>query len=120
MHSTSSKIAVIGLGYVGLPLAIALAKQARLLPELRDRFDLPAVTPVADDAERLRFYEGVAALLEAVAFEQPVLVVLEGLESSGERTQELLHFLATRLGDAAVLLLLATCPGPADGRRLRV
>jgi DNA-binding SARP family transcriptional activator len=90
-----------------------LAEAARLVPELRDRFDLPAVTPVSDRTERLRFYEGVASVVDAVAYEQPVLMALEGVHESDERTLELVHFLATRLGDARVLFVLSGKPGRA-------
>jgi DNA-binding SARP family transcriptional activator len=89
-----------------------LAEAARLVPELRDRFDLPVLPAIEDSTARLRFYEGVASVLDAVAFEQPVLLVIEGVHLSDSPTVDLLHFLATRLGDAAVLFLLS---GEASG-----
>ena len=84
-----------------------LAEAARLLPELRDRFDLPLPPPIDDQTGRLRFYEGVASVLDAVAFEQPVLLILEGLEDADEPTLELVQFLTSRLGDASILFVLS-------------
>jgi hypothetical protein len=46
-----------------------LAEAARLIPELRDEMELPVVTDVEDEAGRLRFFEGIAALIDAAAFE---------------------------------------------------
>lgn len=84
-----------------------LAEAARLLPELRDRFDLPIPAPIDDQTDRLRFYEGVASVLDAVAFEQPVLLALEGLEEADAPTLELVHFLTSRLRDTSILFVLS-------------
>lgn len=94
-----------------------LAEAARLLPELRDRFDLPIPPPIDDDTGRLRFYEGVASVLDAVAFEQPVLLALEALDRTDPPTLELVQFLASRLGDASILFVLSY--DGANGRAIR-
>ncbi|HVE51972.1 MAG TPA: AAA family ATPase, partial [Ramlibacter sp.] len=83
-----------------------LAEAARLLPEIRDQFKLPDPAPIDDDAARIRFFDGVAALIDAVAFEQSVCVVVEDLHHASKSSIELLHFLTQRLAKAPVLFLL--------------
>ncbi len=93
-----------------------LAEAARLLPDLRDRFDLPAPAAVEDDAGRLRFFEGVAAVLDAVAYERPVCVVLERFQHADDATRDLVFFLANRLRGSGVLFLVSYRPdGDAEG-----
>lgn len=83
-----------------------LAEAARLLPELRDAFQLPSVEPSEDDTARLRVCEGVAALLEAAAYERPICLVLEDAHRSPAPTLDLIHYLAPRLRRAPILLVL--------------
>lgn len=92
-----------------------LAEAARLLPEIRDQFNLPEARPLEDDAARIRFFEGVASLLDAVAFEQPVCLVLEDLQHASRSSVELLQFLTQRL-NATPILFVATFR-PADSPR---
>lgn len=84
-----------------------LAEAARILPELRDSFELPPAGPIEDDAAKLRFFEGVAALLEAVAYEQPVCLVLEDVHHGSASTVDLVAYLMARLQSSPVLLLLS-------------
>jgi len=84
-----------------------LAEAARILPELRDSFELPAAGPIEDDAAKLRFFEGVAALLEAVAYEQPVCLVLEDVHHGSASTADLISYLVARLQSSPVLLLMS-------------
>lgn len=84
-----------------------LAEAARILPELRDSFDLPPAGPLEDDASRLRFFEGVAALLEAVAYEQPVCLVLDDVHHASASTLDLASYLVARLQSSPVLVVLA-------------
>ncbi len=83
-----------------------LAEAARLLPELHDHFDLPPVQNVSDEASQLRFYEGVAALLDAVAYEQPVCLVLDDFHSAAPTTMRLVEYLCGRLASVAVAIVL--------------
>ena len=83
-----------------------LAEAARLLPELRDTFDLPAVTDVDDEAARLRFFEGVAALIDAAAYEQSVLLAIEDAHLLPPSSLDLLSYLAARLAGSAVMFML--------------
>ena len=83
-----------------------LAEAARLLPELRDQFELPEPVAPGDDTERIRFYEGIAALVDAVSYEQPVCVVLEDLHYASGSTLELVRYLSRRLRKSPVLIIV--------------
>lgn len=82
-----------------------LAEAARLLPELRDQFDLPEPVALGDDTERIRFYEGIAALIDAVSYEQPVCMVLEDLHYGSGSTLELVRYLSRRLRTSSVMIV---------------
>ncbi len=95
-----------------------LAEAARLLPELRDEIDLPAVTDVEDEAGRLRFFEGIAALIDAAAFERPVVLVVDDVHLAGPSTLELLSYLCARLSRSAVTFIFALRPSDAPASML--
>ncbi|HVX39837.1 MAG TPA: AAA family ATPase [Gemmatimonadaceae bacterium] len=84
-----------------------LAEAARLLPELRDSFELPELGWVDDDASKLRFFEGVAALIDGAAYERPVCIVLDDMHHASASTLELVSYLAGRLRTSPVLLIVA-------------
>lgn len=104
--------AVIAPGVAGASRHL-LAEAARLLPEIRDQFDLPEASAIDDEAARVRFYDGVAALLDAVAYEQPVCLILEDLHHSSRSSAEMLHFLTGRLAASPVLFVLSYRPAEA-------
>ena len=83
-----------------------LAEAARLLPELRDEIDLPAATDIEDDTGRLRFFEGIAALIDAAAFEQPALILLDDLQHISPSSLDLLSYLAVRLVGSPVMFVV--------------
>jgi DNA-binding SARP family transcriptional activator len=87
-----------------------LAEAARLLPELRDTFDLPPVAAIEDEASRVRFFEGIAALVDATAYEHPVLIVLENLQYAAPSTLDLLSYLVARLAGSSVMVVLTARP----------
>lgn len=95
-----------------------LAEAARLLPELRDELELPAVTDVEDEAGRLRFFEGIAALMDAAAFERPIVLLIDDVHLAGPSTLELLLYLCARLGRSAVTFVLALRPDDAPASML--
>jgi DNA-binding SARP family transcriptional activator len=95
-----------------------LAEAARLLPELRDEFELPAVSPVNDEASRVRFFEGIAALIDAIAYERPVVLALDDLHNASSSTIDLLQYLIARLQSSPVLFLLAARADTAAAARL--
>jgi len=90
-----------------------LAEAARLLPEMRDTLNLPAVSAVEDEASRFRFFEGIAALVDAAAFEQPMLIVLEELQHLPPSSLDLLSYLLPRLASAQVMFALTLRPAEA-------
>lgn len=83
-----------------------LAEASRLLPELRDSMDLPALASIEDEAARVRFFEGIAALVDAAAYEQPLLIVLDDLQYIGPSSLDLLSYLTARLAGSAVMFVL--------------
>lgn len=91
-----------------------LAEAARLLPELRDQFHLPEPGPLSDDTERIRFFEGIAALIDAVAYEQPVCMILEDMQNASGSTIELVRYLIHRLRAASVLIVATRANGSGD------
>jgi DNA-binding SARP family transcriptional activator len=82
-----------------------LAEAARLLPQLRDRFTLPDTLAITDEAARVRFFEGVAALLDAIAYEEPILLAFEDLDHAAAATLDLVRYLEARLRAASILLI---------------
>jgi DNA-binding SARP family transcriptional activator len=84
-----------------------LAEAARLLPELRDNFDLPALPAVEDDTARVRLFEGIAALIESAAFEQSICIILDDLQNASSSTIDLVTYLVGRLQSSPVLFVLS-------------
>jgi len=74
----------VGRGYPDL---------ARLQPVRRL---LGASEPGSGDADRMQLFEGVHALLEALAVHTPLLLVIEDVHWADQSTRELLTFLFTR------------------------
>jgi DNA-binding SARP family transcriptional activator len=83
-----------------------LGEAARILPELRDTFELPDPAPIEDEGGRLRFFEGVAALLDSAAYEQPICIVLDDMHNASASTLDLMAYLAARLHSSPVLIVL--------------
>ena len=83
-----------------------LAEASRLLPELRDSIELPPLADIEDEAARVRFFEGVAALVDAAAYEHPLLIALDDLQHIGPSSLDLLSYLTARLAGSAVMFVL--------------
>lgn len=94
-----------------------LAEAARLLPELHDQFDLPPVQNVDDETSQLRFYEGIAALLDAVAYEQPVCLVLDDFHSAAPTTMRLVEYLCGRLASVAIAIVIVFRTSAVSGSK---
>ena len=76
-------------------------------PELRTMF--PDVTPLDaldPEAERRRLFHSVAASLQAVAREQPLLLVVEDVHWSDDATLDLVMHLARQIGTQPIALVL--------------
>jgi predicted ATPase len=88
------------------------ARQARLvggLPDLGRLFGelrLPAPEPLGDPAlERTRLFEAVARLLDRIAAETPLAVLVDDLHWADTASLELLHYLGRGLAGRPILLL---------------
>jgi predicted ATPase len=112
MFAEALKPLVRAAGIVGASRHL-LAEAARLLPELRDSLDLPPASDVEDEAARVRFFEGVAALVDAAAYERPLLIVLDDLHDAGPSSLDMLSYLAARLRGSAVMFALSAQPARA-------
>lgn len=77
-----------------------------LVPALRALGELRPITP-ATDSERPQFFAAVAGLLDAIAGDRPVLLVLDDLHLADQATLQLLHYLG-RTGPDHTWLIVAT------------
>jgi hypothetical protein len=86
-----------------------LAELSRLLPELRDRYpDLPLPTEDEPSA-RLRLFEGITRLVQALAARAPVVLFLDDLHWADEASLDLLHYAVRRWKESRTPLLLCVC-----------
>jgi hypothetical protein len=85
-----------------------LAAVAAIVPELAlRRTDLPLLPPIDAARERSRLMEGLAAVVQGLAQQRPLLVILEDLQWAGEATLFALEYLARRVA-AFPALIVAT------------
>lgn len=85
-----------------------LAAVALLVPELAlRRGDLPSLPTIDPQRERSRLLEGLAAAVQGLSRQRPLLLVLEDLQWAGEATLFALEYLARRVA-AFPALILAT------------
>ena len=85
---------------------IWLAAVAAVVPELAlRRTDLPALPAIDAARERARLFEGLAAVVQGLSHERPLLVVLEDLQWSGEATLLAIEYLARRAAALPVLIV---------------
>ena len=83
-----------------------LAELTRLFPELRDRYsDLPAATGDETTA-RVRLYEAIARLGQALAERQPMILLLDDLHWADTATLDVLYYTARRWKESHTPLLL--------------
>lgn len=108
-------------GFAGVS-DIWLAELSRLLPELVEQYPQLAHTAEGEaNAGRRRFHEAVAQVLEALAYEAPVVCLLDDLHWADDATLELVHYLGRRLCATPVLFLVSLRPREASDtlRRLQ-
>jgi predicted ATPase len=88
---------------------IWLVELGRLLPELRERYpDLPAAA-VDEAAERVRLFESIARLGQALGHQAPVVLFVDDLQWADVGSLDALHYVGRRWTDerTPVLLLLS-------------
>ncbi len=90
-------------------LPVQRAELASLVPSLRDRSpDLPGNPALPPERARLRRHESVLALLARAAAEQPLAVLLDDAHWMDEASLALLAYLAPRVAQRPIQLLI-TC-----------
>jgi DNA-binding SARP family transcriptional activator len=97
-----------------------IGELARLLPELLNQYPELRVPASEEGDGRRRFHEAVAQVLDAIAYEAPVVCVLDDLHWADDATLELVHYLARRLCATRVLLVAGLRPGEASETLLRL
>jgi DNA-binding SARP family transcriptional activator/tetratricopeptide (TPR) repeat protein len=72
---------------------------AKIAPEVRFKLsNLPQPEPVGPEFERLNLYNAVAHFFQALAAEQPLIIILDDLQWADPATMQLLHFLLLQYG----------------------
>ncbi len=85
---------------------------ASILPELTTRLGpLPAFNALPPERQRLRLYEAVGSLLEAMSLAQPVLLLLDDLHLADAESLSLLCYLVRHHASARLLILGAAREG---------
>lgn len=89
-----------------------LAELAQTIPAVRQRFtSLPAPVESQGDAARIRFTESTYALIEAVAEEHPVILVIDDVHHADDVSLAVLHRVVRLAKSNPLLLLLLARPG---------
>ncbi len=90
----------------------ALAEIARTVSEVRRRF--PSIPPAEEsqgETSRLRLTESLSHMLETIAEEHPLILVVDDLHLCDEATLSILHLILRRLTDQAIMVVLIARPG---------
>lgn len=95
----------------------ALGEIARIVPEVRHRFRSGIAPPSGDmETGRVRLLEALRVVLDNLAFEAPVLLVLDDLPWADEATLTALHYLWRNLDLVRLLLLTTARSGTISSR----
>lgn len=102
----------------------SLAEIGRIVPRVRERFSgLPKPKPIAGEAARLHFAEGVFALLSALMDEHPVVLIVDDYPRADEASLAVLHMLLRRSPGEPLMVILTGRPSepgePAQAARIR-
>jgi DNA-binding SARP family transcriptional activator/tetratricopeptide (TPR) repeat protein len=90
----------------------ALAEIARTIPEVRRRF--PSIPPSGEsegETARIRLAESFIQMLQALAEEHPVILVVDDLHLADDASVAVLHLVMRRAGANQVMVLLIARPG---------
>ena len=93
------------------------ADLAPVAPSLERRLgaDRPPRAATAPDLERVRLYEAVVELVEWMARREPIVLLMEDVHVADPASLELAGYVARRLGDLPVLLVLTRRTFPRSG-----
>ena len=100
---------------IALSSTSLIAALTRLFPELPAALHLERTSEIpreilSPDQEKFRLFDAVATLLEHIAIEQPVLLVIDNLQWTDSASLELMLYLIVRLRSSRVALVGATRP----------
>jgi predicted ATPase len=106
MQILRAYLAARGAGSVREHLGDRAAQVGEILPEIRDAVRMPTPSDRSDASEaRFRLFEAVTTLLLAAAAEQPLVIVLDDLQSTDAASLALLRFLAPALRSSRTLVV---------------
>ncbi len=90
----------------------ALAEIALTIRDVRRRFPtVPVVEESQGETARLRFTEAIYQMLETIAEEHPVILVIDDLHLVDEASLSVLHLIAHRVHNQAIMLVLVAREG---------
>ncbi len=85
---------------------VRFAAIARIVPDLRlHRPGLPDLDALEPEADLLRLFDALAALIAALARPRPLLLILEDAHWAGRASASALEYIARACGDVAALLV---------------
>ena len=90
----------------------ALAELARTVPEVRRRF--PSIPPSGEsqgESARIRLTESFLEMIQTIADEQPVILVVDDLHLSDDASLAVLHLVMRRAAGRAIMFILLARPG---------
>ena len=86
--------------------AVRFAAIARIVPDLRlHRHGLPELDALEPEADLLRLFDALAALIAALARPRPLLLILEDAHWAGRASASALEYIARACGSVAALLV---------------
>jgi hypothetical protein len=89
-----------------------LAELAQHIPAVRRRFaNLPEPLATQGEASRVRFSEATFALMQAVAEEHPLIVIVDDMHNCDDVSLAVLHYVLRHLAGQQILMLFLARPG---------
>ncbi|MFL5505917.1 MAG: ATP-binding protein, partial [Gemmatimonadales bacterium] len=89
-----------------------LAELAQHIPAVRRRFaNLPEPLATQGEASRVRFSEATFALMQAVAEEHPLIVIVDDMHNCDDVSLAVMHYVLRHLAGQQILMLFLARPG---------